>query len=362
MGNDPQSGHGRYLAFSAADVHPMVRLARRDDAAVARWLDGNADPLNRLAATCLARGLSIVFLRSIDGTPWEPLLAPDLRDALQQRQHRHEPRQRAVLRALRDLEGHFRAAGQPFLLLKGPYLAARLYGHMLGREYGDLDILVPRSDRVRASSLLHEAGYHRQSGTLLGEALTSVFVHGFDFKAGDTAVDLHWGLTRHLSIRIDESRLWAHRRSFLLDQQHYEVLSDEHELILAAVSLLRDIERGRPKMKNVIDLVQLAAVVDADVEWAAMLGASDGTAGPLAHVLGLTLDVAGAHDLVPRLSDALAVRRPAQPAGTGAAMLFEPAWRGVGNKLWAARAYDTSFPAWLLWSMTSLPFRLAVHG
>lgn len=361
-GRDPHSGHGRYVPFSAADVRPMVRLVRRDAAGVERWLGGNADRLNRLAATCLTRGLSVAFLRAIEGSPWQPLLALDLLEALRQRQRRHERRQQAVLRTLPELAGRFRAAGLPFLLLKGPYLAARFYGHVLGREFGDLDVLIPRGDRVRACTLLEQAGYRRHPGTLLSATLTSFFVHGFDFSAEETTVDLHWGLTRHISVRIDEKRLWDRRRPFLVDAQRYDVLSDEHEVIFAAVSLLRDIERGRPKMKNVVDLVQLAAAVDADLDWRAMLAARDGTAGPLANVLTLCLEVAGAHDLSPRLSAALAVRGSVQAVETGAAMQFEPAWLGLGNKLWAARAYDTSLPAWLLWSMTSLPFRIAVHG
>lgn len=226
-----------------------------------------------------------MFLRAIEGSLWQPLLARALLEAPRQWQRRHERRQQAVLRALPELAGRFRAASLPFLLLKGPYLTARFYGHVLGREFG----VAP----------------------------------------------------------------------FSSTRKRHAVLSDEHEVIFAAVSLLRDVERGRPKMKDVVGLVQLAAAVDADLDWRAMLAARDGTAGPLANVLALCLEVAGAHDLSARLSAPLAVRGSVQAVETGAATQFEPAWLGLGNKLWAARAYDTSLPGWLLWSMASLPFTVS---
>lgn len=319
--------------------------------------------MDRLARACGASGLSVVLLRALEGSPWQARLPPDLLDALWQRRRRHTARQELVRQALQSVAGRFRSANQPFVLLKGPYLAARFYGDVLGREFADLDVLVPHRDRARAGALLEESGYRRRSATVLGATITSFFVHAFDYAAGAACVDLHWGVTRHASVRLDERKLWTRLRRFDVDGAPYDVLDEEHEVIFAALSLLRDIERARPKMKNVVDLIQILASVDAELDWSSLFTAVDGTARPLVNVLALCLDVADAHDLTPRLAQALAAERARRVfcRDTGSAMLFRPAPLGIGNKLWAARAYDSSLPAWLLWWAASLPFRMAVH-
>ena len=104
---------------------------------------------------------------------------------------------------------------------------------------------------------------------------------------------------------------------------------------------------------------------DSRLDWDVMFSARDGTAGPLVNVLGQCLEIAEARDLASNLTAALdRHRRSRVPATTGigdSPLQFRPVRFSLGNKLWAARVYETNLPAWLSWWAISLPFRLAVH-
>jgi hypothetical protein len=350
---------------TAEDIRLLVRLTRRDVAGVERCLRTRSASLDVLAETAAAHGLSVVLLRALESSPLRAAFSRPHLEALEDRRRRQETRSQILLEALTGLAERFTAAGQPFMLLKGSYLAARFYGDVGGREFLDLDLLVPRADRARAFRLLAAAGYHHRSRALFGTEFTAFFVHGFDFASGNTYVDLHWCLSRHPSLHIGEPAIWTQRRSYPVCGRSFNVLGDEHEVVFAALSLLRDLERGRPKIKNIVDLIQIIATTDAEIDWEALLatGRSEGTFGPLVNILGLCLDVADAHDLAPRLSAALGrhTDRRVPARCTDSPLQFTPARFGLGNKLWSARVHDTTPAAWFLWWATSLPFRVAVH-
>ncbi len=347
------------------EIRLVVRLARKDLPGVARCLAAGRCTPDRLADAALAEGLAVLLLRALPSLPPGFEVPSVQRDALESRNRLQALRSARLAEALGRLADRFDAAGQAFLLLKGPYVATRFYGDPRGREYIDLDLLVPTASRARACRLVEAAGYLRQSRLIGGERLTSLFVHGFDFAAHDANIDLHWCLSRHPSVHVDEGALFPARETYPVGGRRFGVLSAEIEVVFHALSLLRDIERGRPKAKNIIDLVQILASSDARVDWNTLLGRGhgDGTWGPLVNVLTLCLDLADARDLAPRLSAALARHAyrlvPARP--TAVPGHFAPTHLGIGNRWWAARTYDTSLSAWLLWWATSLPFRAAVH-
>lgn len=359
------SGHGTRVRASAAELRLLVRILSKDAAGTARCLEGCPELINILAETCNRSGLSVVLLRALEGSPLRSALMPHQIELLNEALQIQEERLQTLGPALTSLAELFEAGKQPFILLKGPYLASRFYGDILGREYVDIDLLVPARNWPKARALLETAGFHRHSGILLGENVTRFFVHAFDFYSGKVGVDLHWKLSRHISLHLDEEQLWAQRASFSIDGRSYDVLSDEHEVIFAALSLLRDIERMRAKPKNIIDLIRIASAADARMDWNTLLSARDGTAGPLVHVLRRCLEITGACDLVPNLAAALnrlrRIQVPAMASAADSPLQFRPAFLGIGNKLWAARAYDTNLAAWLFWWALSLPFRLVVH-
>jgi len=359
------SGHGAPAPMSALELRLLVRLLARDAVGIARCFEAVPDLAEKLAESCNRSGLSVVLLRALEESPLRLALTPHRLERLNEALDHHQQRQQALGLALLSLARLLESNRQPFILLKGPYLASRYYGNLLGREFVDLDLLVPRADRSHACSLLRKAGLQRHSNVLVGEGLTSVFVHAFDFRSEAVNVDLHWDLSRHPSLQLDEEQIWARRASFIVEGRSYNVLSDEHEIIFAALSLLRDIERGRPKPKNLIDLIQIVRATDAELDWDALFSARDGTARPLVNVLGQCLAIAEACDLAPNLAAALDRRaRSRVSARSGTAdfpLHFRPDRFGLGNKLWAGRVYETNLPAWFLWWAISLPFRLAVH-
>ncbi len=322
--------------------------------------------LDELAAVALDGGLSVALLRALAGSGLTQQLSEERQVALADRRDRQATRYAVLEKGLARVASVFEAAGVPFVLLKGPYLAARFYGDPRGREFVDVDLLVRRADRRRAVGILEEAGFVRRSRVLGSEALTAFFVHGFDFVAAGVNLDLHWSLSRHPSFRVDEARIWECKGEFLLNDRSYGVLSDEDEVTLEVLALLRDIARGRPKIKNVADLIQVVATIDPTMAWDALFasGRRNGTYGPLVNVLSVCLDVADAHDLAPRLAATLARHsgRRVRSAPGGAPLCVLPARTGFAIKLWAARSHDTTLGSWFVWWAVSLPFRRAVHG
>ncbi len=350
---------------TAEDIRLLVRLVRRDAPAVDRLLATGRASLERLAGADRLQGIALVLLEALEALgACDRLPAPALA-GLQERRRRQEARSAVLLRALEDVTARFADAALPVVLLKGPYLAERFYGRIDAREFGDLDLLVPSSGRTQADALLRAAGYVRRSGVLLGASLTGFFVHGFDYGKEDAKLDLHWRLSRHPSLHVDDVALWRTLGSWRAGERTHAVLSDEHEIVFAALSLVRDIERRRAKVKNVLDVIQIVAAVDAGHDWEATFtrGRREGTLGPLVNVLALCLDLADAADLAPRLAATLDRRRERRVAfrAGGSPLVCTPERYGVGNKLWSARVHDASPLAWLAWWAVSLPFRVAVH-
>lgn len=350
----------------SASIRLLVRFLRQDAAGIRRCLKGRREVLDELAAVALDGGLSVALLRALASSGLTQQLSEERQVALAHRRDRQATRYAVLEKGLTRVASMFESAEVPFMLLKGPYLAARFYGDPQGREFVDVDLLVHRAHRRRAFCILEDAGFARRSRVLGSEALTTFFVHGFDFVADGVNLDLHWSLSRHPSFRVDETRIWERKRVFVLGNRSYAVLSDEDEVTLGVLALLRDIARGRPKIKSVADLIQVVATIDPTMAWDALFASSrgNGTYGPLVNVLSLCLDVADAHDLAPRVAATLArhTGRRVRSVPAGGSLCVPRAWTGLANTLWAARSHDAALGTWFVWWAVSLPFRRAVHG
>jgi hypothetical protein len=248
-----------------------------------------------------------------------------------------------------------------YLLLKGPVLARRLYGELDARESVDLDLLVDRGDARRARRALGEIGFTRRMPAPWGAALVTPFVHALDYDSPGGAVDLHWALERHPSLRLDAQKLRQEARREPLGEGDVAVPSDQGEILAACLGAVRDGERGRLKLKHLLDLRRWMELPRA---WPGFLAAARAQHAerPCLRALSLTVAALGVPKELP--AELAASLSPSRTAAGGEAALpwllaGLPSWRA---RRWAFASWESSPAASAAWWLLSLPFRLAVHG
>jgi len=115
-------------APSTEFIQILVNLIRGDHKSAVYQLrssHASADEFLRFAA---ANGLSVVVLRALENATLRAMFLPSAIELLEKRAQERADRSLRLLRELDRIAEIFAAAGQRFMLLKGPYLAKRFYG------------------------------------------------------------------------------------------------------------------------------------------------------------------------------------------------------------------------------------------
>ena len=125
---------------------------------------------------------------------------------------------RAMAAALACILDRFEAVGIRAVAYKGPTLALRAYGDLALREFGDLDILVPRGQVQRARDALCAGGYVPEYA--LQPAIEQAFLDSqaqyhlvLRAPEGGPLVELHWKSDPDYPVeRLEDERWWASAR------------------------------------------------------------------------------------------------------------------------------------------------------
>jgi hypothetical protein len=97
--------------------------------------------------------------------------------------------------------------GIPVIVVKGASLAVMAYGDASMRTYSDIDLLVDRSDLVRARDFLTSNGYSPYY-ELADEQRLIRAQHALELSDSRNKVELHWALlSRHLRLDIESEEL-----------------------------------------------------------------------------------------------------------------------------------------------------------
>lgn len=131
----------------------------------------------------------------------------------------HSVRVLSLVQELRRLGAALSANGVRFATFKGPSLAARLYGDAAGREYSDIDLIVPRAQYDSAEQTLAALGYRGVQGdrafrrAFLGHLRQCAFAH----PEVDATVDLHWDFRGvHLPFPVSPDDIWQQLEPFAI--------------------------------------------------------------------------------------------------------------------------------------------------
>lgn len=355
---------GGFLALRD-ELALLADLLRGDRIAAAERLRrGHPTAAEAIAFARLHQTRPFLGLRLEDETIRESF-DPEIVEQLRLQHQRDCARRDLVIKELFRVTGVIQSARVDVLLLKGPHTAQRFHGDIHRRQYGDIDLLVRRSQLPAAMQALEDDGYRRRSKVLGSVRASTYFTHGFDYRNDEFPLDLHWSLGSHISYGIDEASLWSHSEIQPIADGACRVLCNEHALTFHLLSMFEDLDRGALRLKGFVDLDAMLCALDPELDWHAFLASRDheGLGRICRAVLRLFCDALECSDRFPRLSQARSQDpRFAQPdTETDDLALLSRARGAPANRRWAARHYDCSRAAAYLWWATSLPFRLAVY-
>lgn len=216
--------------FLCSIARPLPSLERAR-ALLASGID--FEELMRLAAQHAVRRQLLEALAALE---WNGIPA-SLRRALERFAQEHLLRSLAFTEELCRVAQALEEAGVPFVAFKGVVLARTLYGDPAGREYNDIDIVVPHAHVNRAEDALATLGYRGIQGDRAFRTAFLSYLRQFELLSRDDrfAVDLHWAFSgAYLPFPLAPEEVWADGASIDLGGRRIPVLSPENLALLLA--------------------------------------------------------------------------------------------------------------------------------
>jgi len=253
-----------------AEIDLVLACARveLDDSSQRRMLESLEAPLDwaRVLDFAGRHGLNPLLHRHLSSRPAARIPKPVMA-ALWGGYELGLRRNRRAARELARIVADFAAHDIPALPYKGPVLAESVYGDLGLREFGDLDILLPRADIARATALLEAAGY-RADFDLAPAAADAMFRswRGTEvlLRKPPHLVELHWRTDPDFPVEIDEPGWWRELRCAPLEGVMMAAF-DPTELLLVLC-----IHGGKHRWAALGWLVDIAEMLrrETAIEWA----------------------------------------------------------------------------------------------
>ena len=329
------SGWGYVRAAKHAALRQTLELA-----ATLRNLEA---PASEIAATLRAHHISGLVRSALGESPTPFDGAPALLAALDAVRPMQMPTNDELRSGFNEVSRRLEHEGVPVLLLKGQYLAERLYQVPAWRPQFDIDVLVRERHHRKASRNLVAGGFVR----------TAYDQHSVTFSRGDLKVDLHHCLRSAPAYKIDEDAIWASAPQVRVGGLEARTLSDEYLAVLLVLGAFEDLGQGMTRLKQMVDLYLFSKQLEQSCDWNAFFRRreSEGLADVAAAVLALVVALFEAGAELPRLAAALN-RRGHFPDATVARTALDLVFavrKSPDNLAWFQRVYPGSFPRYLLW-------------
>jgi hypothetical protein len=342
----------------------LVSLVKRDHQAARHHLSRgkfDVDLFYRFIMTHQLRGYTYTLVLD---SPARDAFPPNLLKHLKELHRRQAERSNHLVKELIGLSNAFSRERLQFILLKGPHLAVRFYDGLDRRIFWDLDILVRNDDFADAARLLGRCGFRRTSWVVFHEGLTRAFTHAFDFGKDGLTIDLHWALANRPSFKINYGRVWETREPFLLNDVTFSVLSNDYTILLTIISIFRDIETGKLRLRSLVDLYLILKTTHNQIDWERFFAEreAENLLRVSTNVLDLFTRLFDCRTEFPELRRALSQRHASLtiPDDEAARALVGHGRVGLKRRLWASRLYEASRTHVFSWWAISLPFRRAV--
>ena len=347
-----------------ANLRVIAALAAGSPRGAALQIEQSPNGPQELLRFLRRQNLEFYFATQLSAPELRRVIPGEALRRLEENLDRKRARQQRLITELTSLQPIFDEASIEFIVLKGPALGERFFGGLHNRAYGDLDILVRRSQLSRTHRVLRDRGYWRRSRVFINDAITTRFAHGYDYKRSDIPVDLHWSLGTHISYDISYDAIWNTRQPCAIGEVRCPTLSDEYMLLNLLLSFFEDLDRGAGRIRSVIDIHHAVHRLEPRLDWRGFFArrAAESLDNICEAGLSLMLRLFQCTDAFPRLVQAMGEGADRSPSDWSEleALIEAPPGR-LRNKLWAARSYQCPRMTSLAWWSISLPIRLMVY-
>lgn len=226
------------------------------------------DCWEEFTARCRAQRLSAIAYTGIVSADLQAEVPPATLETLRRRYRNNSIRNLWLQEAIHSVLTACRRAGIEVILLKGAYIATRVYSNPALREMGDIDLLVRRAQVYDALRLLQQHGF--RSKEPLPEDFTADVTrakHVPRLHRAKAAVELHWTIfppNQGLAAEIDG--LWERSVATNVARVDTLVLSPEDLLLHVCGHATYD-HRFQFGLRPLVDIDRLIRASGDDVHW-----------------------------------------------------------------------------------------------
>jgi hypothetical protein len=170
---------------------------------------------------------------------------------------------------LADLLQLFSRHQIPTIVLKGAHLAAAVYGDVVERPMGDIDLLIHPRDLARSQEILLGMGYGPRTRPPVDVQCTKGH-QLIPFEFNSTSIDVHWNIEDNESpFNIELDGLW--KRAQQIDLVNVPTLALSPEDLLLHISLHASYNHGwlmfSTGLRSLYDIKQIIAHYGDKINW-----------------------------------------------------------------------------------------------
>lgn len=336
----------------------LLRSLARDDIASAREiLTGEHPDLHDLYALLDRWRLAGYFHTLVCDTPLTDFFPDDVLRELDSSYRLQAERSQASLRLLVDVQRSLAAASIPFLSLKGLYLAQRFFGDVRRRFMWDIDILVHKDNLQAAIVAVEGLGLKPPPGVKIDPKVRFWGIHAVEVRGEAGSLDIHHALRNLPNINFDYDQFWSNAQEFTLGDVTFPTLSDEDNLLFAAVALGVDIQTSRHNLRKIWDIYIMLRQMDGVTDWGNFFAKRDqeGSLKLVVNVFSFCLLLLRATQDCPYLARAISAHNRLLLIADErqAQAIFARGRRHLANRLLFSRLLPVSvLQYWLRWLIT----------
>jgi hypothetical protein len=228
-------------------------------------------------------GVSLLVYRRFKDQPWAELIPRYILESWQKEYYANAARNTLILGETKKILDGFQQNKIEAIVLKGVFLAEKIYKNIALRPMNDIDVLIKKEDLERANTVLNSWGYISPPNYIdhLGKDPGSSSINSLSYNKDQAAgffVHLHWHLVNStwplepVAAKLDMARVWQYAEPVQVAGSKALALSAEHQLLYLA---LHSFNHSFERLIWLSDILEFLRCSQERIDWAVVLAEAE---------------------------------------------------------------------------------------